>query len=101
MLEGFLHLFTWRSGKALLDVADILFVTYVIYRALLVLRGTRAMQMGFGLGVIFLVYVVSKWLGLITLFNLLNALLSSVILVVVVVFQNDIRRGVMRLGFGR
>jgi diadenylate cyclase len=98
MLEGFLHLFTWRSGKALLDVADILLVTYVIYRALLVLRGTRAMQMGFGLGVIFLVYVVSKWAGFITLFNLLNALLSSIILVVVVVFQNDIRRGLMRVG---
>src|SRR5580700_536539 len=98
MLEGFLHLFTWRGGKALLDAVDILLVTYVIYRALLVLRGTRAMQMGFGLGVIFLVYVVSKWLGLITLFNLLNALLSSVILVVVVIFQNDIRRGLMRVG---
>src|ERR1700735_5182798 len=97
MLEGFLHLFTWRGGKALLDVADILFVTYVIYRALLVLRGTRAMQMGFGLGVIFLVYVVSKWLGPITLFQLLNALLSSVILVVVLVFQTDIRRGLMRV----
>src|ERR1700735_3528127 len=98
MLEGFLHLFTWRSGKAPLDVADILLVTCVIYRALLVLRGTRAMQMGFGLGVIFLVYVVSKWAGFITLFNLLNALLSSIILVVVVVFQNDIRRGLMRVG---
>ncbi len=98
MLEGFLHLFTWRGGKALLDAADILLVTYVIYRALLVLRGTRAMQMGFGLGVIFLVYVVSKWAGFITLFNLLNALLSSIILIVVVVFQNDIRRGLMRVG---
>ncbi|HEY3822525.1 MAG TPA: diadenylate cyclase CdaA [Polyangiaceae bacterium] len=98
MLEGFLHLFSWRGGKALLDVADILLVTYVIYRALLVLRGTRAMQMGFGLGVIFLVYVVSKWAGFITLFNLLNALLSSIILIVVVVFQNDIRRGLMRVG---
>jgi uncharacterized protein (TIGR00159 family) len=98
MLEGLLHLFMWRGGKALLDAADILLVTYVIYRALLVLRGTRAMQMGFGLGVIFLVYVVSKWAGFITLFNLLNALLSSVILIVVVVFQNDIRRGLMRVG---
>jgi uncharacterized protein (TIGR00159 family) len=56
------------------------------------------MQMGFGLGVIFLVYVVSKWAGFITLFNLLNALLSSIILIVVVVFQNDIRRGLMRVG---
>ena len=47
-----------RSALVLTDVADILLVTYVVYRALLVLRGTRAMQMGIGLGVIFLVYVV-------------------------------------------
>jgi uncharacterized protein (TIGR00159 family) len=56
------------------------------------------MQMGTGLGVIFLVYVVSKWAGLVTLFNLLSTLLSSIILIVVVVFQNDIRRGLMRVG---
>ncbi len=99
MLEGFLHLFARRSfGSVLTDLADILLVTYVVYRALLVLRGTRAMQMGFGLGVIVLVYLVSKWVGLITLFNLLNALLSSIIIVVVVVFQNDIRRGLLRVG---
>ena len=99
MLEGFLHLFARRSLMSVLtDLADILVVTYVVYRALLVLRGTRAMQMGMGLGVIFLVYVVSKWAGFVTLFNLLNALLSSIILIVVVVFQNDIRRGLMRVG---
>jgi diadenylate cyclase len=100
VLEGFLHLFTRRPFMAVLtDVADILVVYYIVYRALLVLRGTRAMQMGMGLGVIFLVYVVSKWVGLITLVNLLNALsLSSVILIVVVLFQNDIRRGLTRVG---
>ena len=60
MLEGFLHLFARRSlSLVLTDIADILVVTYVIYRALLVLRGTRAMQMGTGLGVIFLVYLVA------------------------------------------
>ncbi len=97
MLEGFLHLFARRSfGNVLTDVADILLVTYVLYRALLVLRGTRAMQMGMGLGVIFLVYVVSKWADFTTLLNLLNAL--PIILIVVVVFQNDIRRGLMRVG---
>ena len=99
LLEGFRHLFSARPLAAVLtDIADILIVTYVVYRALLVLRGTRAMQMGMGLGVICLVYVVSKWAGFITLFNLLNALLSSAILIVVVVFQNDIRRGLMRVG---
>jgi uncharacterized protein (TIGR00159 family) len=99
LLEGFRHLFAARPLAAVLtDLADILVVTYVVYRALLVLRGTRAMQMGMGLGVICLVYVVAKWAGFITLFNLLNALLSSAILIVVVVFQNDIRRGLMRVG---
>jgi diadenylate cyclase len=101
LLEGFLHLFARRPiASVLMDAADILVVTYVAYRALLVLRGTRAMQMGMGLVVIFLVYVLSKWAGLITLFNLLNALLAptSIILIVVVVFQNDIRRGLMRVG---
>jgi uncharacterized protein (TIGR00159 family) len=99
MLEGLRHLFIARSFvQVLIDLADLLIVTYVVYRALLVLRGTRAMQMGTGLGVIFLVYVVAKWAGLVTLFNLLSSLLSSVILIVVVVFQNDIRRGLMRVG---
>ena len=99
MIEGLRHLFSVRPMlQVLVDVFDILVVTYVVYRALLVLRGTRAMQMGTGLGVIFLVYVVSKWAGFVTLFNLLSTLLSSIILIVVVVFQNDIRRGLMRVG---
>ncbi len=99
MLDGLRHLFSSRPWlQVLVDVFDILVVTYVVYRALLVLRGTRAMQMGTGLGVIFLIYVVSKWAGFVTLFNLLSTLLSSIILIVVVVFQNDIRRGLMRVG---
>jgi len=99
MLEGLRYLFAPRPIlQVLVDVADLLIVTYVVYRALLVLRGTRAMQMGTGLGVIFLIYVVAKWAGLVTLFNLLSSLLSSIILIVVVVFQNDIRRGLMRVG---
>lgn len=99
MLDGLRHLFSSRPWlQVIVDIFDILVVTYVVYRALLVLRGTRAMQMGTGLGVIFLVYVVSKWAGFVTLFNLLSTLLSSIILIVVVVFQNDIRRGLMRVG---
>jgi diadenylate cyclase len=99
MPEGLVHLFAHRpAGQVLTDLFDLLIVAYVIYRALLVLRGTRAMQMGTGLLLIFLVYLAAKWLALITLLNLLSTLLSSIILIVVVVFQNDIRRGLMRVG---
>lgn len=99
MLEGFLHLFARRPlFQVVIDVLDIMLVTWAVYRALLVLRGTRAMQMGTGLGVIVLVYVFAKWLGFVTLFNLLSTLRDAIILIVVVVFQNDIRRGLMRVG---
>jgi uncharacterized protein (TIGR00159 family) len=97
VLEGFLHLFARRPlSQILTDLADILLVTFIAYRVLLVLRGTRAMQMGIGLGVLSVVYFVSKWADFETLLYLLNAL--PIILIVVVVFQNDIRRGLMRVG---
>ncbi|MET0594102.1 MAG: diadenylate cyclase CdaA [Polyangiaceae bacterium] len=99
MPEGLVHLFARRpASQVFTDLFDLLIVAYVIYRALLVLRGTRAMQMGTGLLLIFLIYLAAKWLALITLLNLLSTLLSSIILIVVVVFQNDIRRGLMRVG---
>jgi uncharacterized protein (TIGR00159 family) len=98
MLEGFLHLFVARRplGQVLIDVVDILAVAYITYRALLVLRGTRAMQMGIGLMVLGIVYLLAKWADFATLLYLINAL--PIILIVVVVFQNDIRRGLMRVG---
>ncbi|WP_437966429.1 diadenylate cyclase CdaA [Sorangium sp. So ce260] len=99
MVEGFLRLFSARSPTQVIrDLVDVFIVAYVVYRALLVLRGTRAMQMGLGLGIVFLIYLGAKIFGLTTLLNLLSWLLSSIILIVVVVFQNDIRRALIRVG---
>ncbi|WP_437763960.1 diadenylate cyclase CdaA [Sorangium sp. So ce281] len=99
MVEGFLRLFAVRPATQVIrDFFDIFIVAYVVYRALLVLRGTRAMQMGLGLGIVFLIYLGAKIFGLTTLLNLLSWLLSSIILIVVVVFQNDIRRALIRVG---
>jgi len=101
VLEGFLQLFARRPlTQVAIDFADLFIVAYLVYRALLVVRGTRAMQMALGLGLIFLAYVVSRWAGLVTTFNVLSTLLSSIFVLVVVVFQNDIRRGLMRVGSG-
>jgi diadenylate cyclase len=99
MLDGLLHLFSPRPvGEVIRDLLDIFIVTYVVYRALLLLRGTRAIQMGVGLGIVFLVYLGAKTMQLSTLLHLLSWLLSSIILIVVVVFQNDIRRALIRMG---
>jgi diadenylate cyclase len=99
MLDGLLRVFSGRTGWELArDVLDIALVTYLIYRALLVIRGTRAMQMGIGLGMILLLYLASKAVGLVTVQTLLQYVLSSIILIVIVVFQNDIRRALIRVG---
>ena len=80
------------------DVLDIFLVYYIVYRALLVLRGTRAMQVGVGLAMVFVLYIVAQLLQLVTVLNIMGALISSMILIIVVVFQNDIRRGLQRVG---
>lgn len=81
-----------------LDLLDIFLVAAVVYWGLLLLKGTRAMQMAFGLLFVFLAYMVSKSLGLITIWSLLDTLVTYVVLVVVIIFQADIRRALMRVG---
>lgn len=62
------------------------------------IKGTRAATMLGGLAIIVLLYVISKPLGLVTLAWLLGNFLSSLILVVVVIFQDEIRRGLTKVG---
>jgi uncharacterized protein (TIGR00159 family) len=80
------------------DALDVFLVYYLAYRALLVLRGTRAMQVGLGLSLVFVLYVVAQTLRLVTVISVMGALISSMLLIVVVVFQSDIRRGLQRVG---
>ena len=99
ILIGLAHLFSKRgAGELALDLIDISVVAFVIYRAILLMRGTRALQMATGLGLLWIVESTAQRIGLTTLYDMLSSVLSSVVLIVVVVFQNDIRRVLMRLG---
>jgi diadenylate cyclase len=81
--------------------ADVLLVSYLIYRVLLLIKGTNAVPMLAGLGVITVLFFASKWLGLSTFHWVLGQFLSySLIFGVIVIFQADIRRGLARLGSG-
>ena len=91
----------WEGRTPLLlakDALDIFLVYYLAYRALLVLRGTRAMQVGVGLSLVFVLYLVAQFLRLVTVISVMGALISSMLLIIVVVFQSDIRRGLQRVG---
>jgi diadenylate cyclase len=80
------------------DALDILIVAYVIYRVAQLIRGTRTMQMVVGLLIVAGAFVASQLLGLFTLNWLLNNFLGSLFVILVVIFQSDIRRALTRVG---
>ncbi len=80
------------------DIIDILLVSYIIYRIMLLLRGTRAVQMVAGIAVIIIIYFLSGKLELQTLHWLFKTFLSSILLVIVILFQADIRRALTQMG---
>ncbi|AEH43961.1 protein of unknown function DUF147 [Thermodesulfatator indicus DSM 15286] len=92
LLRQYYHLLRWQ------DIVDILIVAYLFYRILLLIRGTRAIQMAAGLAMLVMMYFVAANLQLLTLHWLLGTFLSSIFLVVIIVFQDDIRRALIQMG---
>ena len=87
-----------KNFRWLLDALDIALVAFIIYRIILLIKGTRAVQMLLGLAVILAVYVGSQVTELYTLQWILDNFLSSIVLVIVVIFQSDIRRALIHVG---
>ena len=98
LAQFFTRIVDWGPLRGVIDVVDIIIVAFVVYRLALLVRGTRAMQMAIGLGLVFLVYHFARQLGLVTLYTILDALLTYIVLLIVVIFQNDIRRLLARVG---
>ncbi|MFQ5465604.1 MAG: diadenylate cyclase CdaA [Thermodesulfobacteriota bacterium] len=79
-------------------VVDILIVAVVLYWVMLMFRGTRAERMFWGLGVVILVRFISQRAELLTLHWIISNFLSSIIIFIIVVFQQDIRRALVHVG---
>lgn len=88
----FVRLVRWQ------DVLDILVVAFVIYQLISIIRGTRSVQMLLGIVVLTLVYFMASILDLATLMWLLRTFLSSIFIIIIIVFQHDIRRALTQVG---
>ncbi len=80
------------------DILDILVVAFIIHQLITIIRGTRSVQMVIGLLVLTIVYFMSSVLDLAALQWLLKTFLSSLLLIVIIVFQQDIRRALTHVG---
>src|SRR6266498_2687034 len=82
------------------DLVDIFIVSALIYEVLLLIRGTRAVQMGLGAGVLVALYYGSRWGRLETVNWLIRNLFGYFVFAAIVLFQPDIRRALAHLGRG-
>jgi diadenylate cyclase len=79
---------------------DLALVYYLIYRVLLMIKGTRAAQMVVGIVLVGAAFLAADRLELTTVSWVLDNFISYFIIIIIVVFQRDIRRALGRIGQG-
>ena len=80
------------------DLLDIALVSFLIYELLLLIRGTRAIQMALGGGFLIALFFVSRWFELETVNWMIRNLAAYVVFAIIVLFQADIRRALAHFG---
>lgn len=83
------------------DVLDILLVAVILYRLLLIIKGTKAVQILIGLVVLLIAFLFSGHIGLYTMDWLIHSLWAQIVLALVILFQPEIRRALAQMGEAR
>ncbi len=90
-------LLTWHN---LVNLIDILVIWFLIYELLMLVRGTKAVQLFKGILIIILVKLISWYIGLSTVSWVMDQVINWGVIAIVVIFQPEIRRGLEHLGRG-
>jgi diadenylate cyclase len=80
------------------DLIDIALVAFIIYRFLLLVRGTRAFQMTIGIIMLLLFYWITRFYRLTAVQWLLSNVLTYIVFAIIVLYQSEIRRGLAGIG---
>jgi diadenylate cyclase len=82
------------------DAVDIIIVSFIFYHLLLLLRGTRAVQLLKGISVVVVLWLISRYFELRTLTWLIENLFSVGVIALIVIFQPELRRALEQIGRG-
>jgi diadenylate cyclase len=83
------------------DILDILLVAIILYWLLVLIKGTRAAKILIGLMVLLIAFLFSSYLGLYTMDWLIQSFWAQIVLVLVILFQPEIRRALAQMGEAR
>jgi diadenylate cyclase len=87
--------------KYLANTVDILLVWYVIYKLIMIVRGTKAVQLLKGIFVILIVRLISETFKLQTLGWMTEQVILWGFLAIIIIFQPELRRTLEQLGRGK
>jgi diadenylate cyclase len=87
-----------RQHRWILDILDIALMSLILYRLLLIIKGTKAAQMLIGLGILLLASVASRYLELYTIDWLVQSFWAQIVIAIIVLFQPEIRRALAHMG---
>ena len=80
------------------DLIDILLVAIILYQLYKLVRGTVAMNIFVGLMLLYLVWLIVKFLNLSLLSTILDSFISVGVIAVIILFQQEIRKFLLLLG---
>lgn len=83
------------------DIIDVLIVSYIVYRLIIMVRGTRAVQLLRGILLLVITWALSTWFNLYTLKWLMNQMFTFGVVTVLIIFQPELRRALEQLGRGK
>jgi diadenylate cyclase len=86
------------SRDFVINIIDILVVWYLVYKLIMLVRGTKAVQLLKGVAVFIVIRILSEVIGLHTLSWLMNQVIMYGVIAAVVIFQPEVRRGLEHLG---
>ena len=93
-----IYLTTWEIFLIVLDIAV---VSFVIYKVMMLIKGTRAVQLVKGLFVLIIAFFISDLLQLTTISWFLQSIQVAILVALPIVFQPELRRALERLGRGK
>ncbi|MCY9807226.1 diadenylate cyclase CdaA [Lentilactobacillus senioris] len=83
-----------------INLIDILVVWFLLYELILMVQGTKAVQLMRGIVIIVLIKLVSWYVGLTTVSWIMDQIINWGVIAIVIIFQPEIRRGLEHLGRG-
>ncbi|MBI5970459.1 MAG: TIGR00159 family protein [Deltaproteobacteria bacterium] len=84
--------------RNIIEIVDVIAVAVVLYWIMLMFKGTKAERMLWGIAVIVIVYFITDRFEFLTLHWILSNFLGSIVIFIIVVFQQDIRRALVKMG---